>query len=509
MFRECVRMCLVVLALSWSGILWADTENQANSVVDGEAEQVMKARINAYFDAYKGHDPDAYAAWLKDNRTEEAFSMAPLDARLEMYNFDAERWGGLDVGQVEFPEPFLGVGEAQPNNGGLPIRVMFQFEDSPPYRIGPMSIGIAIDLPGEWSSLDDFTRQLLTITGVPAFAIGVMKDGRIVAQSVQGVRQIGSGDAVQADDTFHWGSITKSVTGTMIGKLIENGVLGWNTTVAEVLDDIAMRDEYRGATLSQLMSHEAGIPEYANFTPESVEQILAASAGDSWTDKRRAFVAQVLMEEPLAPPGDIHAYSNAGITIAGYMAEVLTGKSWQDLVQEHVFDPAGMTTAGFGWPATPDRPERPRGHFGDSQENYEVMQFGQMDELVYIIAPAGNVHSSIADLLRYGNMHLQGMNGSDGYLSSETISQLHTPREDSVAWGAGFYTFGWGHDQCRHFVGEPMCHAHNGGAGSFYAELKIIPEHNMVLAYMANAAEPSEAVSQEVLAAIYERHVAQ
>jgi len=49
-----------------------------------------------------------------------------------------------------------------------------------------------------------------------------------------------------------------------------------------------------------------------------------------------------------------------------------------------------------------------------------------------------------------------------------------------------------------------MCHAHNGGAGSFYAEIKILPERNMVLAYMANAAEPSEAIAQDVLAAVYQ-----
>jgi len=475
------------------------------SVLAQDEHAVMEQRIHEYFDAHQGNSPESYAKWLKENRTDQAYNAAPLDARLEMYTFDVERWGGLELKKVEFPEPYLGVGEAQPKNGGMPVRVIFQFEDAAPFKIGPMMIGLALDLPEEWSDLDELTGNLLDATGVPAYAIGVMVNGQIVDQAVKGLRAVGGTEKVQPGDTFHWGSIAKSVTGTMIAKLIENGDLSWNTTVADVLGDIPMRDEYRNATISQLMSHEAGIQPYENFTPELVNEILESANGNTWTDKRRAFVARTLNEDPLAPPGEVHAYSNAGITIAGYMAEVVTGKPWRALIEAHVFKPIGMTSAGFDWPAAPDRPDQPRGHFGDSADNYEVMEFGQMEELVNLLAPAGNIRSNLADLLRYGNFHLEGMKGKDGYLKSETVKQIHSPRPDSVDWNSSFYTFGWGHNECQHFFDAPMCHAHNGGAGSFYAEIKIIPERNMVLAYMANAAEPSEAIAQDVLASVYQR----
>ena len=477
-----------------------------SSAMGEDARQLMQQRIVDYFSAYKDVDPDAYANWLKENRTEEAYSAAPLEARLEMYNFDAERWGGLDLSGIEFPEPHLAVAEAQPKSGGLPLRVTFQFQDAEPYLVGPMMIGLAFDLPQEWSGLDSFTDQVIETSGIPALAIGVMEEGKVTDQAVRGVRQLGEDTKVKANDTFHWGSIAKSVTGTMIGKLIENGDLNWDTTIADVLGDIPMRDEYRGATISQLMSHEAGIPPYTNFDRETVDAIIQEAKGDTWLDKRRAFITRALNEEPLAPPGEVHAYSNAGITIAGHMAEVVTGSDWRSLIEEHVFKPAGMKTAGFDWPVSPERPDQPVGHWGDAKDNFQAMEYGQMTDLLNIAAPAGNIRSSLADLMRYGNFHLEGMAGKDGYLKADTMKRLHTPQENSVPWGGGFYTFGWGHNECQHFVDAPYCQAHNGGAGTFYAEIKLIPERDMVLAYMANAAEPSEAIAQDVLAAVYERY---
>ncbi|MDX1555694.1 MAG: serine hydrolase domain-containing protein [Xanthomonadales bacterium] len=501
MVRLSMLTGVVIIILHFSSPLLADEPASVNQ--DSAVQNILDARIAGYFRAYESGDAEAYATWLRENRTEAAYAMAPVEARVEMFAFDVERWGGLELHSIEFPEPFVAVAMAQPRKGGLARRIMFEFEPNPPYRIGPMMIGVAVDIPAEWATLDEFTEKLLEATGVPAFAIGVMQDGKIVDQAVLGERLVGSGEAVTSADTFHWGSIAKSVTGTMIGRLIEEGTLDWDTTIADVLGDMPIREEYRGATVSQLMSHEAGIQPYSDFTRELVDEIMAAAEGDTWTDKRRAFVSRVLMDEPVASPGEAHVYSNAGITIAGYMAEVVTGQSWSELIRKHVFEPAGMTSAGFGWPASPERPDQPRGHLGEDADAYEPRPFGQMEDLIALLAPAGDIRSSVADLLRYGDFHLRGMRGEDGYLKAATVKGLHTPRPDSVPWGETFYTFGWGHDECSHFFDAPMCHAHNGGAGTFYAEIKIIPERNMVLAYMANAAEPSEAIAQDVLAAVY------
>src|SRR5262249_12649333 len=67
------------------------------------------------------------------------------------------------------------------------------------------------------------------------------------------------------------------------------------------------------------------------------------------TDQREAFTAYVLGRPPAFEPGTMR-YSNAGYTVAAAMAERVTGERWGDLVRTRIFEPLGMTSAGFGWP---------------------------------------------------------------------------------------------------------------------------------------------------------------
>jgi hypothetical protein len=97
-----------------------------------------------------------------------------------------------------------------------------------------------------------------------------------------------------------------------------------------------------------------------------------------------------------------------------------------------------------------------------------------------IIAPAGNVHSSIRDLARYAISHLEGLNGEDAYLRSETIRRLHTlPRQAGEMNYAGGWMVGTGRD------GEAV-HYHGGTTGSFYAELKLFPNRRAAVAVLMN-----------------------
>ena len=80
------------------------------------------------------------------------------------------------------------------------------------------------------------------------------------------------------------------------------------------------------------------------------------------------------------------------------MAERVTGKSWEDLIKSHVFVPLGMKTAGFGHPGTASNPDQPRGH-GMAETSFVPLSDDQHPPMD-IIAPAGNVHSSIRDLAK-------------------------------------------------------------------------------------------------------------
>ena len=123
---------------------------------------------------------------------------------------------------------------------------------------------------------------------------------------------------VAATDPFHLGSVTKSVTATLIGKLVEQGVLSWNTRLGDVLTDVEIRDGYDAVTLEHLLHHRAGLPSYTNGPPEGATPVRDYHG--SPTEIRAAFVSDLLKRAPIGRPGESFQYSNAGYALAGYMA---------------------------------------------------------------------------------------------------------------------------------------------------------------------------------------------
>ncbi len=330
------------------------------------AVDIREQRARAFIDAINADDPAGYVQYMATNRTPESAAAATEAERRDQFRQFKEMMGELRIESVNI----LGPSEAEiiaKTATGEWFTFSFSFSDGPERLVDMIRIQSAGGPNGgmlniePWDSLEDFLKQVRAQYEVPAIAIAVVVGGKIVDSAAVGVRSIDGPDQVTLADKFHWGSVTKSVTGTMLGSLIEEGVLSPDLTLAEAFGDIDMLDAYRGVTLEQLMCHRGGIPTYTELTMDM--DSIVNPQGDSNIDKRHTFARHVLNETPINTPGSTQAYSNAGISLAGHMAEVVTGRTWEELVQEHVFDALGMSTAGFGWPTENDQ-NQPAGHMG-------------------------------------------------------------------------------------------------------------------------------------------------
>ena len=215
----------------------------------------------------------------------------------------------------------------------------------------------------------------------------------------------------------------------------------------------------------------------------------------SSADARIAFVRQVLTEEPVNP-GE-YTYSNAGFVVAGYMAERMTKRSWEELMRNLLFKPLGLRSAGFGWPATDDHPNQPHGHLGTapdvSVEEAGEWSFGEIN----YAGPAGNIHCSIVDLARFAAFHLQGLHGRDGVLRAETVRRLHTPSVDGHP-----YAGGWGIHETD---GGEQLHGHLGSGGTFLAMVALYPESNLGVVAVANCGQVATPHLKKMRDAIHRR----
>lgn len=304
---------------------------------------------------------------------------------------------------------------------------------------------------------------------IPGMAVAVARRGRIVASVQQGVRKTGFSAPLAPMDRFHVGSLAKAMTATMIATLVEEGRIKWTTTPAEVFPGWTIHPDLRDVPLRDFLAHLAGLQKFtsgAEWKPELT---------GSQVEQRRQFARWLLAQKPMFKPGTWN-YSNADYAIAGAMLEKLTGRSWQELIKERLFEPLQLKTAGFGWPykAGPDEP------WGHKYEGGQYSPRGPEEPYVIsdVFAPGGDVHMSVEDLARFAALHLAGLQGTHGVVAAKTIQTMHQP-----VGGSG-YALGW-YSETKTF-GEPR-HWHGGETGRFRAQIWIFPDRNLALVAAANA----------------------
>lgn len=337
-------------------------------------------------------------------------------------------------------------------------------------------------------SLEGLLARFNRTVGVPAWAAATVRADEVTEAAAVGVLSIdGQGPINLRTDAFHWGSVCKSVTATMIATIVEEGLLNWTTRIAEVLPEVPMLVEYGNATLAQVLNHRANLPTYTRLGPEDARRFAAYSGTPA--EQRLAFTRDVLLEDSAAGTGSELAYSNAGPVVAASMAERVTGAAWEDLVRTRVFEPLGMSTAGYGMPASEARPGQTRGHFGPDGEHLTVLGFGPMPGSP-VMSPDGDIHSTVADFARYARAHLAGLRGVDDLLPASSIQALHAAPKDGRLLRGGQYAQGWG---LREENGQTV-HWHNGSAGAFFAQVELYPEDDLGIVVMANAGFAGEHV---------------
>ena len=321
---------------------------------------------------------------------------------------------------------------------------------------------------------------------IPAIAYGVIRNDSVVVENAIGYRNIETNEKVQITDLFHIGSNTKSFTAFLAGRLVDDGRISWNTKFFDLYPEMkaGSNPAYFAITLEQLLSHRARIIQFKNESEvyPIVDYEKNLNKNLSLPEKRIQFIKQVLKYEPI-PILDFHddRYSNAGYIAAAIMLEKVTGKYWEDLISE--VSVKLNFNLHIGWPDEPD-PHQPQGHIDpakwvfDSDKNLIpipdiLKKYHYFNQYVLLCSPAGNTSINVAGFLRFLKLNIEGLNGKDNYLKSETYKHIIASYPD--------YSLGW----AAELFGHTYYH-HRGSAGTFNSIAIIIPEHNMGIVIMIN-----------------------
>lgn len=311
--------------------------------------------------------------------------------------------------------------------------------------------------------VSDLLRPILKASGAPGLTAGSADSEGIRMLGSVGIRQVGQADEVTQDDLWHLGSDTKAMTATLVGTFVEDGVLSYDTTVADLFPKISADAAWSDVTMADLLRHQAGVGAISSPTwtrwagPEDVQTL------------RADYVVEVLSAAPTAAQGAF-VYSNGGYVVAGAALEAITGESWEALMQAGLFEPLGMTECGFG--ATP--PGHPSGHSADG-----VPRPGGDNPAA--LGPAGTVHCTMRSWAKFAAANLAGPSGNAPILPAEIWQRIHGTTVDT-------YALGW-FNVARPWASGPVV-THVGSNTMWYATLWVAPSNDRAYFAVTNSGHP-------------------
>ncbi|MES2295840.1 MAG: serine hydrolase domain-containing protein [Pseudomonadota bacterium] len=328
------------------------------------------------------------------------------------------------------------------------------------------------------ADLNAILRTSMAASPVPAAGVLLMRDGKIEAQAVAGLRRSDGVERVGRDDVWLVGSTGKVMTVAMVARLVERGVLAWDAPLEKMLPQLAeqMRPEYRKVSLLELLSHRAGL---ARDLRDGAAIDTYFSDTRPLPQQRLAYIEAALREAPEVAPGTAFSYSNTGFLIAAAIAEKATGMSYEDLIRQEVFSPLGMRSGGSG----NTHEGQTRGHQGGKP----MLKIQKGDDGVPdMYAPAGFLHMSLNDWAQFNLDQLAGGAGIGKLLSPASYRLMQTRQAGSPAgldWGV--------QDSLAGRAGPAL--VHQGSDGNWLAIVALFPQQGTGVLLVANAAADMQA----------------
>lgn len=274
------------------------------------------------------------------------------------------------------------------------------------------------------------------------------------------------GEGTTEDTLFNVGSIAKPVVATAVMQLVERGLIDLDADINEYLPFDVRHPSYPDVpiTARMLLTHRSCMahhtPTYAAYMDReaylewdaakrgrSLYGEIVKSAGDpdygayigGYLDPGGAYYTPDAWLE--CRPGTDYRYSSPGYDLLGYLVEQVSGRSFDQYLEDEIFHPLGMAhTARLS-----EDPPYPQAT--PTERVYGVLSKANLEAPIYGSARVGGggLYSTVPDMAQFLIAHLnQGRAGDVQLLRPETVTEMHRPRVYSSAdLGMEAYGYGW------------------------------------------------------------------
>jgi CubicO group peptidase (beta-lactamase class C family) len=246
-----------------------------------------------------------------------------------------------------------------------------------------------------WEAATAELEDTLRASGMVGSAWAFLQGSQVLALETFGFADLESGRPVDEHTIFHWGSITKTLTGIAILQLRDRGLLTLDDPILRYVPELAEVHNPYGSmeaiTLRHLMSHSAGFrgPTWP------------WGGGEDWhphePTRWEQLVAMMPYTEILFPPGSRFSYSNPGLVFLGQVVERLSGEEWEVYVEKNILRPLGMHRSYFDFTPYHLLPHRSNNYY----VNGGVPSPNGLDFDTGITVSNGGLNAPLGDMARY------------------------------------------------------------------------------------------------------------
>lgn len=345
---------------------------------------------------------------------------------------------------------------------------------------------------------DLLIEQGLKEDPMPGVAIGIVQHGKLVYSRGFGIQKLGSPDqAITPQTLFHMASITKTFVATGVMQLWEQGKVDLDAPVTNYVPYFRIDDpRYTRITVRQMLSHSSGMPDVEDYEWNKPQN-------DDGALERYVRSLSSMKLKLLFDPGTGFSYSNMAYEVLGDLIAKVSGKSFEDYVEANILRPLGMNTSALLLSQADPKLlaqgyTRPRGGDYASLKQVAAYPFNRMH------SPSSDLMSNVVDMSRWALVNL-----NHGELDGKRILKRET---HDLMWKPAVQV-----ERCRRartdceklpaYVGISWfiqnkdghtVYAHSGGDDGFITNLLLVPDADLAMVWMFNAAYPGMTLPRNI-----------
>ncbi len=329
--------------------------------------------------------------------------------------------------------------------------------------------------------LKDIEKELNSIleaTKTAGFAVAIVEGDKVIYAKGFGYRDYENKIPADANTLFAIGSSTKAFTSSILGVLRADDKLSFDDNPRQYVPNLEFfnDDMNNNIIIKDLMRHSTGLPRHDG----------------SWyffpTHSKDSLIQRIKYQEPFTGIRQQWYYNNFGFLVQGVIAEKITGKSWEENINDLFFKPIGMSRSNTSIKEMKSA--------SNASLGYELKKDGKISKMNYYdiagMSPAGSINSSVNDMSKwlitwinkgkFNDKEIIPETYVNEAISSQMVVSGRIPDDEFPDMHLANYGYGWIISSYRgHYRVE-----HGGNIDGFSANVAFFPTDNIGVVILAN-----------------------